>query len=65
MRHAGQTTMGYARSFAIEALRDALAKGYTIDRTNEDGPLEEWDGWLVISSPVETFIELRRKVNHA
>lgn len=52
--------MSYVPSLAVEALRDALAKGYTIDRTNADGPLEEWDGWLVISSPVETFIQLRR-----
>jgi len=56
----------YVRSEAVKILSDALAKGYLIDRTNSDGPLEEWDGWLVIHTPgANTFMETAWKVGQA
>jgi hypothetical protein len=45
-------------SIAKGIISNALVKGYHIDKTNGDGPLEEWDGWLVIDTPGhQTFIE--------
>ena len=39
-------------------IREALAKGYLVDRSNGDGPLEHWDGWLLLDLPEgETLIE--------
>jgi len=44
----------YVPSIVLGMLEEALAKGYVIDRTNEDGPLEDWDGWLFIIQPAGT-----------
>jgi hypothetical protein len=56
-------------SLAQKELYDALAKGFLIDKSNGDGPLEEWDGWLVIYDEAgEMFLETdparRPKVGH-
>lgn len=52
------------RSVAYAMLRDALENGYTVDRTNADGPLSEWDGWLVIDTPeTQTFLQTNGRIN--
>lgn len=38
-------------SLVRELISNALAKGYLIDRTNGEGPLDQWDGWLKIETP--------------
>ncbi len=45
---AGGTPMPFVQYIAAEMIKDALIAGHEIDRTNSDGPLAEWDGWLVI-----------------
>jgi hypothetical protein len=47
----GTTTAPHTRPMAEGILADALDRGYLIDRSNGEGPLEEWDGWLVIDTP--------------
>ncbi len=54
----------FVRSLVEEILRGALVDGHTIDRSNEDEPLSQWDGWIVIYSPVPVFIQTNHKVGH-
>lgn len=52
----------FERSVVVGMIRNALEKGYTIDRTNSDGPLWEWDGWLEIIAPkASTFVQIASK----
>lgn len=54
----GTVTAPHMRSLAEGIIMDALVKGYEIDRSNGDGPLDAWDGWLVVHTPeLLTFIE--------
>lgn len=49
----------FVRYLAAELIERALCQGYTIDRTNSDGPLAEWDGWLQIETPGSpTFLQI-------
>lgn len=41
----------FVRSLAGAFIESALANGHEIDRTNGEGPLAEWDGWLKIDVP--------------
>ncbi len=51
-------------SHARNIISNALVQGYYIDKSNADGPLEDWDGWLEIDTPgAKTFIETSWKVN--
>lgn len=51
----------YVHYLAVELIRSALVQGFTIDRTNGDGPLAEWDGWLVIEAlEAMTFLEIAK-----
>ncbi len=47
----------YVFSLALGLIRDALANGHLIDRTNGDESLTKWDGWLVIHSPAKVFVQ--------
>lgn len=47
----GGAVSPFVRSLAAALIERALCEGHEIDRTNGDGPLYEWDGWLVISVP--------------
>lgn len=51
VREEGSPRCCYVRSIVVELLRDALAKGYAIELSNEGDPIEEWDGWLVVRFP--------------
>jgi len=53
----GGLTCPASRPVAEEELRRALADGTTIDKSNGEGPTEEWDGWLVIHREPPIFIE--------
>jgi len=65
VRH-GATEVPYVPSIVRGMLEEALAKGYVIDRTNEDGPLEDWDGWLFIVRPAGTvYIQTNWKSGQA
>lgn len=44
-------------SLAVGMLSDALARGHLVDRSNGDGPLEEWDGWITIHAPEKTHVQ--------
>lgn len=59
-------TSHYTRSLTIRFIQEALEKGYIIDRSNEDGPIHQWDGWLVIQrkSPLGEPEKLEIKTNH-
>lgn len=58
----GGTTAPHTRPMAEGILMDALDKGYLIDRSNGDGPLEEWDGWLMVETPEQpTYILTERR----
>lgn len=50
----------HVKSLVVKMLERALWEGWTIDRTNSDCPLDEWDGWLVIESPVPVFIQIKK-----
>ena len=50
----GATTSPFVPSLVRGMLEEALCKGYVIDRSNEDGPLNEWDGWIFIIRPAGT-----------
>lgn len=57
MREEGSVACPYVLSIVVGILREALARGSLVDRTNGNGPIEEWDGWLVIhGEKVKTFI---------
>lgn len=52
VRHGEKDTpCPYVRSLVAAMLERALCEGWEIDRTNGDGPMSEWDGWLVIAVP--------------
>jgi len=54
----GNVTCPCTKPYVESLLASALKHGHLIDRTNGDGPLECWDGWLVIQAPTEQiFIE--------
>jgi len=53
----GMVTCPCSPQYVISLLASALQNGHLIDRTNEDGPIGEWDGWLVVHSPEKAFIE--------
>lgn len=58
-----ETVHPCTRAYAIGMLQDALEKGYTIDRSNGDGPLNQWDGWLIVDTPnQQTFIQTNGKI---
>lgn len=48
----------YVRYLAASMIERALCEGWIIDRTNADGPVAEWDGWLVIESPKRAFLQI-------
>lgn len=49
----------FVHYLAAEMIERALCEGWTIDRTNADGSLETWDGWLQIDTPGETtFLQI-------
>lgn len=48
----------YVHYLAASMIERALCKGWIIDRTNADGPVTEWDGWLVIESPKRAFLQI-------
>lgn len=54
----GSVMSQYVPSIVRARLEAAWRAGHTIDRTNGDGPLEEWDGWLRVESPVPLFIRV-------
>lgn len=51
----------YVHYLAAAMIERALCEGWTIDRTNGDGPVAGWDGWLVIESPTRTFLRIAKK----
>lgn len=54
----GTTTAPHTRKLAEDIIMHALVHGYEIDRSNGEGPLDEWDGWLVVHTPdLPTFIQ--------
>lgn len=53
-------TSNFERSVVVRMFQEALDQGYAVDRTNGDAPLEEWDGWLCIHSPLVTFIQIAK-----
>ncbi len=51
----------FVRSLAVDMIARALDNGHTIDRSNADGPLWEWDGWLKIETDKEPiFLEVAK-----
>lgn len=52
----------YVPSLVTQMFAKALREGWTIDRTNGDDPLVEWDGWLKIETPDKSlFIRIAEK----
>ncbi len=43
----------FVRYLVANMIERALCEGWEIDRTNGDGSLAEWDGWLRIAIPGE------------
>lgn len=43
--------------FAGVVIKEALEQGKLIDRTNGEGPMEEWDGWLIIYSDEPQYLQ--------
>lgn len=55
-RHSVRVCYGHVicpvvTSVVEDMVSNALARGYLIDRTNGGGPLDEWDGWILIDTP--------------
>lgn len=55
-----QTRSLYVHSLAARMIERALCEGWMIDRTNGDGEIAEWDGWLIIESPKRTFLQIAK-----
>lgn len=47
---AGPLSMQLSRHIVKTALRYALENEHAINRTNGEGPLHEWDGWLELET---------------
>lgn len=57
----GEAQHTFTRFVAVRELRKALSMGIPIDLSNGEGPLEEWDGWLVIASAPQLYIRTNWK----
>lgn len=51
MHYGDGKSFSFSTAVAVRTLREALAKGYLIDRSNGESSLGEWDGWLIVKEP--------------